>query len=631
MNRCTPAIAAKSTASMKRCAPYEAPTQRCPDTALPRPYPPDIPASSPPYFHATHGNENVTVEIRSGSGLNLINESTAESLGLEIIIDEGMINDYPDCDKMHQHRYDINSADDIIGLTSFSLYRGGLELLFEGLVVDDKCIDTDIIAGAPFMESNDLFVRPARHLITFSDDSVFTYGCRQGDTREAASATICSSDCILADNERAPAESQDTDLSPWVPYISSAQAQHQVMENAIDLQHTAKQLLMQIIVRDSPGALECDSVHGSLAPVCPHPVTPDTIVVAMASPHSTSEQDPPEVTTDSETVSGHPGSCTSPMVASPQQVAHSHHVCLPHHALECGTVSTDAAESPELTPDLSTMVLTNNGPPAPAVGASYLMPGDAISAPPAFFDLSSSPMVPQDPPVLIYKGTDPYVPIVESRDSPVSPTTSSSPTATPRESSGPPATPDESICHLVTPAECASPPVSPEVSNGSWVPVCDVSPPTVPSDVIIGPAPAPAVNTGPTPVPPSVSPGPSSDDQHPDVITGPAPAPAVNTGPTPMPPSVSPGPSSDDQHPLTGPWSPPHATSLLAGECTLDTPVRSHRCDDVTRMLYTHQWTCILLPSQDGSCFPLPPAPPTDTPPPPPPIPWCRYIMCISA
>ena len=165
------------------------------------------------------------------------------------------------------------------------------------------------------------------------------------------------------------AESQDMDLSPWVPYTSSAQ--RQVMESAIDLQHTAKQLLMQMIVSDSPGALKCDGVHGSLAPACHHPVTPATIVVDMASPHSTSEQDPPEVNADNllfedvspQTVSaGHPGSCTSLVVTSPQLVAHGRHVCLPHHALECGTVSTDAADSPGLTSDLGTMVLTNRGP-----------------------------------------------------------------------------------------------------------------------------------------------------------------------------------------------------------------------------------------------------------------------------
>ena len=39
------------------------------------------------------------------------------------------------------------------------------------------CLNDDLlVAGAPFMLANDISVRPSRHVITFSDRSVFVYG-----------------------------------------------------------------------------------------------------------------------------------------------------------------------------------------------------------------------------------------------------------------------------------------------------------------------------------------------------------------------------------------------------------------------------------------------------------------------
>ena len=99
----------------------------------------------------------------------------AEVLALEILIDESMIDDYI-VNETHQNIHNIQM--NVIGLTWFSLYRGDLELTFEGLVVEDECMNVEIIGGAPFMEVNDISVRPSRRLITFSDDSVFRYGCQ---------------------------------------------------------------------------------------------------------------------------------------------------------------------------------------------------------------------------------------------------------------------------------------------------------------------------------------------------------------------------------------------------------------------------------------------------------------------
>ena len=46
--------------------------------------------------------------------------------------------------------------------------------MFESLVVED--LDVDVLAGIPFMEVNDVSVRPSKREIIISDNIVYTYG-----------------------------------------------------------------------------------------------------------------------------------------------------------------------------------------------------------------------------------------------------------------------------------------------------------------------------------------------------------------------------------------------------------------------------------------------------------------------
>ena len=62
----------------------------------------------------------------------------------------------------------------MIGETRTSFSRGGKVFEFEGLVVED--LDVEILAGTPFMEANDIAVRPAKRLVTLGDGTTYSYG-----------------------------------------------------------------------------------------------------------------------------------------------------------------------------------------------------------------------------------------------------------------------------------------------------------------------------------------------------------------------------------------------------------------------------------------------------------------------
>ena len=89
-----------------------------------------------------------------------------------MVIDDFGYNDYVEADQP----FDLPSG--IIGLSSFTLIHSGYKLWFDGFVIDDSFhnMDVDILAGAPFMEHNDVAVRPSRHQIMFGDHLLITYG-----------------------------------------------------------------------------------------------------------------------------------------------------------------------------------------------------------------------------------------------------------------------------------------------------------------------------------------------------------------------------------------------------------------------------------------------------------------------
>lgn len=72
------------------------------------------------------------------------------------------------------HQADGSSPLTVIGEARLTFTRDSHDLLFEGLVVEN--IDTEILAGIPFIEKNDVSIRPSRRGVILGDNHVYTYG-----------------------------------------------------------------------------------------------------------------------------------------------------------------------------------------------------------------------------------------------------------------------------------------------------------------------------------------------------------------------------------------------------------------------------------------------------------------------
>ncbi|KAJ8414133.1 hypothetical protein AAFF_G00067310 [Aldrovandia affinis] len=91
--------------------------------------------------------------------------------------DEGLMRDAARCyhygSTQSAHQADGSSLLKVLGEIRTHFQRDGHNLYFEGLVVED--LDSDILAGIPFMEKNYVSIRPAKHQICLGDD-VYRYG-----------------------------------------------------------------------------------------------------------------------------------------------------------------------------------------------------------------------------------------------------------------------------------------------------------------------------------------------------------------------------------------------------------------------------------------------------------------------
>jgi hypothetical protein len=74
------------------------------------------------------------------------------------------------------HPADGSSQLHVIGETRFVFTRDDIHFTFEGLVV--KNLDVDVLAGIPFMEINDITVRPSKRTIKVGDHAVYQYGSK---------------------------------------------------------------------------------------------------------------------------------------------------------------------------------------------------------------------------------------------------------------------------------------------------------------------------------------------------------------------------------------------------------------------------------------------------------------------
>ena len=86
------------------------------------------------------------------------------------------------------HQADGSSPLHVVGETRLSFTCEDRIFTFEGLVVEN--LDVDVLAGTPFMETNDIAVCPAKRQVILGDGSVHNYGMHQHAA--ASSAARCA-------------------------------------------------------------------------------------------------------------------------------------------------------------------------------------------------------------------------------------------------------------------------------------------------------------------------------------------------------------------------------------------------------------------------------------------------------
>lgn len=116
-----------------------------------------------PYLDTFHKHHHVRLTIDSGATGNMIRLSTAVLLDAKI-----------QSTSQSAHQADGSSPLNVVGETRLFFTRDDHSLYFEGLVVDN--LDVDILAGIPFMEYNDISVRPAKRQLVIGGQHTYPYG-----------------------------------------------------------------------------------------------------------------------------------------------------------------------------------------------------------------------------------------------------------------------------------------------------------------------------------------------------------------------------------------------------------------------------------------------------------------------
>ena len=119
-----------------------------------------------PYLDMFYARHPVRATIDSGATGNMIRHTVIQRLGCQVT---------PSSQSVHQA--DGSSPLHVVGETRFPFTRGGHTFIFEGLVVEN--LDVDVLAGTPFMESNDIAVRPAKRQVILGVGTIHNYGSQQ--------------------------------------------------------------------------------------------------------------------------------------------------------------------------------------------------------------------------------------------------------------------------------------------------------------------------------------------------------------------------------------------------------------------------------------------------------------------
>ena len=140
---------------------------------------------SSPFFNAYHESKPVTITLDCGAESDFIRLDTANKLGL----------------KINKSIHNANLADmktplNVIGETQANFSRGNRCFVFNGLVVDQ--LDSEILAGVPFMTRNDIIPRCAKNEIIIGDSGeIIRYG---SSTKSTDSSSVRRTSVVRAAN-----------------------------------------------------------------------------------------------------------------------------------------------------------------------------------------------------------------------------------------------------------------------------------------------------------------------------------------------------------------------------------------------------------------------------------------------
>ena len=137
-----------------------------------------------PYIDTLYKGRKVRVTIDSGATGSLVHSDVVKKLNLPI---------FPTT--QYASQADGSSALSVLGETRFTLSLDRMSLPFEGLVV--RNLDVEVLGGMPFMEINDISLRPSRKEVTFSGEETYTY---KSQTPNRSSHRVRRTDILRAPN-----------------------------------------------------------------------------------------------------------------------------------------------------------------------------------------------------------------------------------------------------------------------------------------------------------------------------------------------------------------------------------------------------------------------------------------------
>ena len=130
-----------------------------------------------PEFNTFYHHNPLTITVDTGAETNLLRGSVARDINCPI---------EPSTQVAFQA--DGTTPLEVVGETHVVLTRDDLSFEFSGLVVND--LDVDILAGVPFMEDNDISVRPKKRLIMVGDNLKIPYSSSTPSYTATHKATI---------------------------------------------------------------------------------------------------------------------------------------------------------------------------------------------------------------------------------------------------------------------------------------------------------------------------------------------------------------------------------------------------------------------------------------------------------